>query len=77
MKIYIHSVDGSVSEYVGLADHISVERHLENLGYEVFDDVSTPAWCSNPDALCVRSENQEYEAGEYDVAEEDGVEDEE
>lgn len=76
MNIIIHCADGSVLDYPGLEDHISIEKHLDSLGFEIFPDLDTPKWCDNDDAICVRSENDEYEDGEYDVAEEhDGGDD--
>lgn len=74
MNIYIHRVDGSVSEHAGLADHSSAEQHLEDMGYEVFPDITVDGDFSG-NYLAIRETGEEYEDGEYDVADFDEDED--
>ena len=70
MKIYVNCADGSILEYVGLANHISARSHLERIGFELFPGVAIPSGdYSGDNLLCVRMEDEEYESGKYDVAE--------
>ena len=68
MDIIIHSVDGSVSTYHGLPDHLELEDNLP-LRYDSFPEIDSPYWWAVGECLAVRHEDEEYEDGEYDYAE--------
>ena len=70
MNIIINYADGSVTEHMGLADHIDLESHVEGFGFEVFHDVRIPRGdYGHGEKICCRQEDEEYEDGDYDVAE--------
>jgi hypothetical protein len=70
MNIIIHRTDGSVSDHVGMLDNISMERHLEQMGYTVFSGAALPIGDFELDAICCRHADDSYDDKEYDVAEE-------
>ena len=70
MDIIINYADGSVTEHAGLADHLDLESHVESLGFEVFPDARIPRGdYGRGEKICCRQADEEYDDGEYDVAE--------
>ena len=69
MNIVINCVDGSVIEHAGMPNHLSLRENLERMGYVVHEEVRPPSWADRA-ALCCRDEKDEYDEGEFDVAEE-------
>ena len=70
MNIIIHETDGGFCDHPGLEDHLSAERVLARMGYEIFPEAAIPAGeYGDGRKLAVRHEDGEYDDGEYDVAE--------
>jgi hypothetical protein len=73
MDIIIQHVDDTITERKGLPDHLSLRDNLERMGFTAYPDAPVPVGDYGVTALCIRDldpdHEQEYEDGQYDVAE--------